>query len=439
VQQTPPARHDPAESVRLSIPLTIAALALPSVASPPRAAIVAVGSPADPLTPHLWPDAAGVAGDPLDLRAVSFGQRDTLLWLTVRTAGGFAGGGRICLVVRARRLCVGATGGVSPAIPGAILDRRASTLRLVFHPRAARLAFGRASWYVDTGGDRAPDVGRRSVQIGPLGEPPCYGAAARPGQRVCLDPALARTVRPTPDHGYLMPDAPCRPLPIHGRYAVLRPCAFGDLDSPRHPVAALVGDSHARVLRAAVEVVAQAKGWRAVTLSQPGCVFSTESSRSPDGSPFGCRVHSEEALTWLRRHPSVHIVFTAANSRGYGAAGFAAMWARVPRSVRRIYVIRDVPHMSLGTADCVTAVIRRHAHRPWRDCAVPRAVALPPDPAAEAAASAPSRVRLIDLSRHFCDAARCYPVVGGLYAYKDTDHINRWFSTTLGPYLLRSL
>ena len=30
---------------------------------------------------------------------------------------------------------------------------------------------------------------------------------------------------------------------------------------------------------------------------------------------------------------------------------------------------------------------------------------------------------LIDLSRHFCDAARCYPVVGGLYAYKDTGHI----------------
>jgi hypothetical protein len=235
-----------------------------------------------------------------------------------------------------------------------------------------------------------------------------------------------------------MPDAPCRPLPVHGRYAVLRPCAFGDLDSPRHPVAALVGDSHARVLRAAVEVVAQAKGWRAVTLSQPGCVFSTESSRSPDGSPFGCRVHSEEALTWLRRHPSVHIVFTAANSRGYGAAGFAAMWARVPRSVRRIYVIRDVPHMQLATAGCVTRVIRRHA-RPWRACAVPRAVALPPDPAAEAAASAPSRVRLIDLTRRFCDAARCYPVVGGLYAYKDTDHINRWFATTLGPYLLRRL
>jgi hypothetical protein len=236
-----------------------------------------------------------------------------------------------------------------------------------------------------------------------------------------------------------MPDAPCRPLPVHGRYAVLRPCAFGDLDSPRRPVAALVGDSHARVLRAAVEVAAQAKGWRAVTLSQPGCVFSTESSRSPDGNPVGCRVHSEEALTWLRRHPSVHIVITAANSRGYGAAGFAAMWARVPRSVRRIYVIRDVPHMLVGTADCVTAAIRRHASRPWRDCAVPRAVALPPDPAAAAAASAPSRVRLIDLSRHFCDAARCYPVVGGVYAYKDTDHINRWFSTTLGPYLLRAL
>jgi SGNH domain (fused to AT3 domains) len=290
------------------------------------------------------------------------------------------------------------------------------------------------------GADRAPGAGRRSARIAPLAEPRCYGAAGRPGRRACLAPALARAPRPRPDDAYVMPDSPCRPLPGGRRYAVMRPCAFGDLDSPRRPAAALIGDSHARVLRAAVEVVAQARGWRAVSLTHPGCAFSTEVSASPDGIPAGCRIHSDEALAWLRRHPSVHVVITAAlTGRGFGPAGFAAMWARVPRSVRRIYVIRDVPHMRLGTADCVTAVIRRHAPHPWRDCAVPRAAALPPDPAAEAAAAAPSRVRLIDLTRRFCDAARCYPVVGGVYAYKDTDHVNRWFATTLGPYLAGQL
>ncbi len=435
--------HTPSRRALVVLAALVAAAWPANAAASPPAAILALGSPADPLTPHLWPDAADAPGDPLDLHAVSFGQRDTLLWLTVRTAGAIPADGRVCLVVRSRRFCVGASGGVSPAIPGAILERSAGTLRLVFHPRAARLALGRASWFVESedpaGTDRAPDAGERSVQMGVLGEPRCFGAAARPGRRSCLDPAFARAVRPTPEHGYLMPDAPCRPLGVHGRYAVLQPCAFGDLDAPRRPAAALIGDSHARVLRAAVEVVAQAKGWRAVSLTHPGCAFSTEVYASPDGIPAGCHVHGEEALTWLRRHPSVHVVFTAAlTGRGFGPAGFAAMWARVPRSVRRIYVIRDVPHMQLATADCVTAVIRRHA-RPWRACGVPRAAALPADPAAEAAASAPSRVRLIDLTRRFCDASRCYPVVGGLYAYKDTDHVNRAFGTTLGPYLLRRL
>jgi SGNH domain (fused to AT3 domains) len=392
---------------------------------------------ADPFSPRLWPDAADLPGDLLDIRAVAFGQRDTRLWLTVRTAGVWRAG-RVCLVA-GRRLCVDASGRLTPAVPGAQVSRHGRTLRVAFHPRAARIAFGGVGWFVGaygaSGADRAPDRGEHVARVGPLGEPPCFGAAARPGRRSCLASSLARAVTPTPDQGYLMPDGPCRPLPAPG-YAVLRPCAFGDLAAARAPAAAVIGDSHARVLRGALEVVAQARGWRVVSLTHPGCAFSTEVSASPDGIPAGCRVHGEEALAWLRAHPSVHAVFTAdLTGRGFGPAGFAAMWARVPSSVRRIYVIRDVPHMRLSTADCVARVIRRHA-RPWRACAVPRATALPPDPAAEAGGS---RVRVIDLTRHFCDAARCYPVVGGVYAYKDADHVNRVFSTTLGPYLLRRL
>jgi hypothetical protein len=48
-------------------------------------------------------------------------------------------------------------------------------------------------------------------------------------------------------------------------------------------------------------------------------------------------------------------------------------------------------------------------------------------------------VHLINLTRYFCDARRCYPVVGGVYIYRDNTHINRVFSTTLGPYVLRQL
>ncbi len=71
-----------------------------------------------------------------------------------------------------------------------------------------------------------------------------------------------------------------------------------------------------------------------------------------------------------------------------------------------------------------------------RRCALPRERGLTPDPLA--AVKRP-RVRVIDLTSRFCDAARCFPVLGGAYVYKDDDHMNRIFSTTLGPYVLREL
>ena len=61
------------------------------------------------------------------------------------------------------------------------------------------------------------------------------------------------------------------------------------------------------------------------------------------------------------------------------------------------------------------------------------------DSSAQAAARAGGRVRLIDLTRHFCSTSRCFPVVGGAYVYKDANHMNATFATTLGPFLLRRL
>jgi hypothetical protein len=109
----------------------------------------------------------------------------------------------------------------------------------------------------------------------------------------------------------------------------------------------------------------------------------------------------------------------------------------VPHSVKRIYEIRDVPRVSYATAACVRAVLRRHA-RSAGACSVPRGGAFPFDPAASAAAGAGGRIHLIDLSRYFCDASRCYPVIGGAYVYKDFNHLNRIFAATLGPALLRA-
>ncbi len=71
---------------------------------------------------------------------------------------------------------------------------------------------------------------------------------------------------------------------------------------------------------------------------------------------------------------------------------------------------------------------------------MPRARALPPDPAAAAAEQAESpRFQLVDLTPFFCDDRSCYPVVGGVLVHKDVNHITRRFAETLSPYLARAL
>jgi SGNH domain (fused to AT3 domains) len=48
-------------------------------------------------------------------------------------------------------------------------------------------------------------------------------------------------------------------------------------------------------------------------------------------------------------------------------------------------------------------------------------------------------VREIDLTRAFCDARRCYPVIGGALVYKDEDHLTPTFAATLAPWLHREV
>ena len=47
--------------------------------------------------------------------------------------------------------------------------------------------------------------------------------------------------------------------------------------------------------------------------------------------------------------------------------------------------------------------------------------------------------QLVDSREYMCDETNCYPVVGGALVIKDTGHLTRTFSTSLGPFLGREL
>ena len=224
-------------------------------------------------------------------------------------------------------------------------------------------------------------------------------------------------------------------------------CRFGVARPFARSTVALMGDSHATHWRAALAVVAATNRWHGVSIDRNSCPFTFATTPGKGR----CQGWAGSVVRWLQAHPEVHAVFVSANS-GSGVVplggltrrvtkinGYMRAWKALPRSVRDIFVIRDVPHSRNDTRDCVTRAVARHRNPALR-CARPRAAALRVDLQAVAAGQTDSeRVKLIDLTRLMCDDARCYPVVGGALVIRDIGHLTQTFSTTLGPFLGRAI
>lgn len=278
---------------------------------------------------------------------------------------------------------------------------------------------------------------------------PCFGAASRDPLYRCIDKTLASTVTPTPSQAISARSPRCADPEYTGGLSV---CRFGRAPVDAIGNLALVGDSHAFHWKPAVQVVADALGWHGASITRTGCPFSRATAALAGPLRGQCTTWNRNVLAWFAVHPEVNEVFVSDHAGGHvlrpgkdpvatEAAGYIAAWAALPASVTRIVVIRDTPLDHFDTSPCIARALRRHELSATA-CAFSRRVAtvLRPDPAVVAAEElGSSRVQVADLSRFFCDARRCYPVIGGALVYRDVGHMTDVFSTTLGPYLLRSL
>jgi hypothetical protein len=337
-----------------------------------------------------------------------------------------------------------------------VVTRRPRMVSAIVEPAQLRLSPGRYGWQarsISAGvEDRLPDGGEVPLRIARASAPPvpprCFGAASRDPRRLCRNPLLRRTVLPSPRDAPLAQNSPCTPLQRDG---VLSPCEFGVPAADARATVALIGDSHAAHWRAALEVVAQKRRWRGISITRSGCPYSRAAielekpARLPD-----CLAWNAQLPRWLARHPEIRTVFisqhiagrvrvgTARNALAAKMAGLRAAWRALPASVTQIVVIRDTPLVGLQTLDCV-----RRARAALRDasrlCALPRRLVLAVDPAIVAAHRLRSRrVRAIDMTPFLCNKRRCFTVVGGALVYKDGQHLTDTFATSLGPYLLRA-
>lgn len=441
--------------------------------------------------PMRHEDASDIAGGPLALTGGSIDQQGTHLEMRITTAGDWDAGdlsqraGRtLCIklfrghATQARaRICVVArrhgTGlRFTRVTPGghpvevrpfaSVVDRPdARTIDATFAPGDVELRLGEFSWQAEsrwrdtaacrqTCTNRLPDRGDIVGRIVPVVEPACFGAAARDYEHPCSNPALKRTVVPAPADAVIQTNAPCTLIEQRG---VLLACTFGARPSQAAGTIALIGDSHASHLRAALDVVALAKGWRGVSITRASCPF-TRAATADVVTPTArarCARWKRDVSRWLSKHRSVRTVFVSADAYSHvigpggsdsfaaRVTGYIAAWKSMPRSVRHVIVVRDVPQNDWSTMGCVQRAIAKH--RPAGPaCAVPRAAALVSDPELAAAAKLHSRrIQVIDLTRYMCGPQECYPVIGGALVHKDTHHLTQVFATTLGPFLLRRL
>lgn len=273
---------------------------------------------------------------------------------------------------------------------------------------------------------------------------PCFGAAAHEPHHPCPNPT--RSVTPAIKDVGNGGASPCRltsqqPEPV---------CTFGVSAARAKGHVALMGDSHARDWRAAVDAVAKAERWRGHSLISAGCFFSAAVGVLPQGPREPCVEWYRAARRWLADHPEVStvilsqkadtpvVVAPGRTSLGIRVAGLRSALRALPKTVKHVIVIRDTPQTAATTFTCVTAAIVA-GQIPGPACPTARRLALRQDAAVAAVRRIHSlRYQVADMTDFFCDPRSCYPVVGGVLVYRDLlGHITEAYARTLAPFLLR--
>lgn len=218
-------------------------------------------------------------------------------------------------------------------------------------------------------------------------------------------------------------------------------CSGGSTEATPRATVMLIGDSHARALRPALEIVAKRHGWKLLFSWSPGC--QTAAAPKVGRTQQRCARWMDEVTQYLQsRAGKVDVLITISSAKRplvgtTGAdeveASYREQWQRYQGLFTQQLVLRDTPKFSTHLVSCLG---RHSAATAGRACSLARSTALRTDYAAEAAASDnDATTRVVSLSDVFCGSQRCYPVVGGYIAYADPVHLHSVFAPTLAPLL----
>jgi peptidoglycan/LPS O-acetylase OafA/YrhL len=254
----------------------------------------------------------------------------------------------------------------------------------------------------------------------------CVGAAALDARHRCARLNSGDRVAPLP--GQLPDDTGG----AYACYAYLRqpihPCDYGS----RRPDAvrvALVGDSHAAALLAALEPQLDALNWRVTAFTGQTCAW-LPAALAPDCP--GLRL-IQRALLHRR-----YAVVIATEIRVYtnSVADHLKAMRPVAAGGAHIVVAQDDPSVSPASTGCVARI----TYSATGDCGTPVTVAYQdPDRLAQAAEQIPG-ARVIKTRPLYCSHDFCPATIGNVLVYRDTAaHVTASYAQTMSPYLVEAI
>jgi peptidoglycan/LPS O-acetylase OafA/YrhL len=278
----------------------------------------------------------------------------------------------------------------------------------------------------------------------------CFGAQAAlsgspcPGSHLLVDPAYLDA---TPEDTLAEEDVALGRLSCvnekHGT-GVVRVCQDPPADEDPTLEVAMIGDSHMAVWRDAIRASAHPLGIRFRTYLKPGCPpsLNLEIYARQGADKTECRAWRTPAITDVATDPDIDVVVTTSLASSYrfvdgtpdDGRGYVDAWRMWLDAGKTVIVMNDTPRLEKPIADCIL----EEGVTTLDPCSRPRSEAVR-ETALELAAAQIQHERFyfVDYTDVLCDD-RCHAVVGGIPAYKDSNHLSLAFTRSFGDELLRS-
>lgn len=220
---------------------------------------------------------------------------------------------------------------------------------------------------------------------------------------------------------------------------VVRVCDFGNRNAAIE--VALVGDSHAAPWFSAIRSVVLKNNWHLVTYYKSACALAPGArTDTAPGKAASCEWWNRKVMKRLT-DSKIDIVIVGYAELTLNLAqksgetrlqtqtrSLSQMLGGLEAAGKTVIAIRDTPVPGSTLATCLT----EHVEAP-SICNLRQAEVLQPVDAMALAAQQHPNVLLADFTKYFCVEKVCPALIGGIYPYRDDDHVLSIYADTLTP------